>query len=453
MISEEQIKLILDLGKSAASTKEVQLALEQLEKSTKATAQGYEVLERQTGVYEVMERRVVTTTKELNVEVSKEQQFYAALLPTIGDMNIKTEELAMVTNKVRGTGGASGYGILGASYAVQDFTSQLGTRGLGGALGAIQNNIPILIASLGAGAGLAGAVSIVAVGVGLLYDNWGKLKDYWTGGETEKEAERMKKLAEETTKAKEATEALVKVLPQWQRQPAADVKRAVESFGGEAVLKELSESLVRGYGDFGKEINRTQAQTLMTNLMQGDPSAIRFLRDLPTRGAVGTVLQGGKTPEEAAKAADDLNRRREKEQVDFEKAQAQKAEERRKEMAQQRKEEQDEEAKFFDQMEEEVRTDKDKRVKDSMHLGRSVGKAFENKNKETARPTNLRPVPLIPEGANQAEVERATMDTQRTVIENQGLLVQKLRAIEQANRAAKRVNQALVTHTESPMPR
>ncbi|WP_165063435.1 hypothetical protein [Paludisphaera rhizosphaerae] len=70
-----------------------------------------------------------------------------------------------------------GYGnaIQTTAFAVQDFTSVLGTQGLGRAIGSVQNNIPSLITQLGGAAGLAGAISIVSIGAGLLYDNWDKL--------------------------------------------------------------------------------------------------------------------------------------------------------------------------------------------------------------------------------------------------------------------------------------
>ena len=35
-----------------------------------------------------------------------------------------------------------GMSMMATSYAVQDFTSQLDTRGLAGAISAVQNNIP-----------------------------------------------------------------------------------------------------------------------------------------------------------------------------------------------------------------------------------------------------------------------------------------------------------------------
>jgi len=71
------------------------------------------------------------------------------------------KDLDETTNKQKGLGQSA----LQASYTIQDFTSQLGTRGLAGALGAVQNNIPGILASMGAGAGLsAGAQNQPAMG-------------------------------------------------------------------------------------------------------------------------------------------------------------------------------------------------------------------------------------------------------------------------------------------------
>jgi len=80
-----------------------------------------------------------------------------------------------------------GSSVLSTSYAIQDFTSVLGTQGLAGGLRAVQNNVPIIVQQLAAGgmsaasaASLAGAVGIVTVGVGLLVDNWESLVNLWS---------------------------------------------------------------------------------------------------------------------------------------------------------------------------------------------------------------------------------------------------------------------------------
>lgn len=88
--------------------------------------------------------------------------------------------------------------VLDASYAVQDFTSVLsGGGGLTRAIGSVQNNIPILLTRLGVGAGLAGTVSLVTVGLGAAIP----LLMQFAGASNEA-AEASKKLADEAAKLK-----------------------------------------------------------------------------------------------------------------------------------------------------------------------------------------------------------------------------------------------------------
>lgn len=68
---------------------------------------------------------------------------------------------------VRGIGTNAGQAALQMSYFVDDM--QYGLRG-------IMNNIPMLITSLGAGAGLAGVIGIAAVAVSVLWDKFGGAK-------------------------------------------------------------------------------------------------------------------------------------------------------------------------------------------------------------------------------------------------------------------------------------
>jgi hypothetical protein len=238
-----------------------------------------------------------------------------------------------------GTSGRSGQGILGTSYAVQDFTSVLaGGQGLGRALASVQNNIPILVSSLGAGAGLAGVISIVSVGIGLLIDNWGSIQKLWKSGETEEETERMKKLAKAIDDAREATEKLLKTPAPWRQAAGKDIQRAVGAFGGEAVTNAITGGLVRFQGDFGPQANRQMAETLITNLRRGDPAAIELLKDLGIGGPIGQVLEGGRTPEEQQKFGAEQAKREAQELEAAKKHQEQLAKEKQREEEQAEKE-------------------------------------------------------------------------------------------------------------------
>ncbi len=132
-----------------------------------------------------------------------------------------------------------GRGVMQASYAIQDFTSVLGNQGFIGALNSIQNNIPLILTSLGAGAGLAGIISILSVGIGLLVSNFGKLTEGWKDGQTEAETKRMKDLAEAIDHAREAGKKFLDQQAEEAKTPQKALERAETMFGGEAVRKIL----------------------------------------------------------------------------------------------------------------------------------------------------------------------------------------------------------------------
>ncbi len=111
--------------------------------------------------------------------------------------------------------------------------------GVSRALSAIQNNIPQTVMALGMGGGLAGAISVVSVGAGLLVSNWGKLNDWWKGEETEKEAKRMEELAKHTKEARQATEKLLTARSPEEKRPGAAIDKAIAEFGGPAVNREI----------------------------------------------------------------------------------------------------------------------------------------------------------------------------------------------------------------------
>lgn len=296
-MDDETIRLILDMGGSAASVEEVRKKLDALKGTTHTTADAYEVLERQVGEYEVLERRVVQTTQQ----VVQAQAVEVDMLQRLG---IETQVAASASAKMGhelGKDGNFGRGVQSAAFAIQDFTSVLGTQGFGRALGAVQNNIPIVVASLGAGAGLAGAISIVSIGVGLLIDNWDKLTGAWGKGETAEETKRQKDLAKAIEATAAATEKLLKTPGPEQRAAGKDIQRAIDAFGGHAVQKEIEEALKAKQGDFGAEANRKMARDFVSRLLAGDKRAVEMLGDLDLHGDIGAVLRGGKTPEERFK--------------------------------------------------------------------------------------------------------------------------------------------------------
>lgn len=164
MNNDEIIRLVLDLV-NTQDPAEVARKLDQLKRNVQGVADTYEVLERQVGEYEVAEGKAANAMDEAVRKAVEETQARRAL----------NEVLATTVVTTTDGQGKMGRAILQTSYAVQDFTSQLGNQGLVGALNAVQNNITGILSGMGAGAGLAGVVSVVAVGAGLAYQNWDKL--------------------------------------------------------------------------------------------------------------------------------------------------------------------------------------------------------------------------------------------------------------------------------------
>lgn len=107
-------------------------------------------------------------------------EFYKAQSKLARELEQQQVLFDQLTGKPGGGGGAGGQGILGASYAMQDFISVLtGGGGLGRALGSITNNIPALLTGLGAGAGLTGIISglftLMVAGVPAIEKWWGAI--------------------------------------------------------------------------------------------------------------------------------------------------------------------------------------------------------------------------------------------------------------------------------------
>lgn len=117
-INDEIIRLVLDLTKSAGS-EETLNSLKKLRASVVEAAETYEVLERQVGEYEVLQRQVAATQNMVVTTIDKEVQFYRNLIPTVGLLNVRTDELGGSMGRLTGQNRMGGQGILGASYAVQ----------------------------------------------------------------------------------------------------------------------------------------------------------------------------------------------------------------------------------------------------------------------------------------------------------------------------------------------
>ena len=291
MINEDTIRLILEMTGSR-SIEEVTRKLQEQKSATEELAESYNVLERE---YEVVQQKVSNRTKE----ASEERARSAAIVNKIVDEEIdamrRAQQQADQTAKGKE---ALGRSVLQTSYIVQDFTSVLaGGGGLSRALASVQNNIPLLLTGLGAGAGLAGTVSLVSVALGGAIP----LLDAFTGKQTEsakatKElADQMERIAKlktpEQEKQQKTIEEFIKEQPggvvlqgiqqalQQRARPQAQraVRESIEQFG---VVQETEEQMMERWApQIAKD-----AATILKGATEND-------QDL------GTLLQlAGETP-------------------------------------------------------------------------------------------------------------------------------------------------------------
>ena len=222
-MSDERIGLELDLGQSIADVRALDAALQTMSVSTS----GHVV----TGMH----------------------QFDQSVKATASSARIASNAVAEAQRSTADFG----RGIQSVSYIVQDFTSVVGSQGLAGGLRAVQNNIPQLLTQLGSGAGLAGVVSLVALGVGLLVDNWGRLTAAFKGGATQEEIKAMEDLAEA---AKKANDAILKTAESVEGDEVTARKRnfrqsLVEYGGGKKLLDDLSKGNEQDRVFFAQRIN------------------------------------------------------------------------------------------------------------------------------------------------------------------------------------------------------
>lgn len=171
-MNEEQIRLILEVT-GTGTIEEAINKLQGMKRAGQEVAQTYEVLGQ---TYEVAERQVESATDAAVRAAMEQTQAQRALSLALEETSGDMKALETSTVSTHTATGDMGRGILQASYAVQDFTSVLaGGQGLTKALGAVQNNIPVLLTGLGMGSGMAGAISLVSVGVGALIPLLGSL--------------------------------------------------------------------------------------------------------------------------------------------------------------------------------------------------------------------------------------------------------------------------------------
>lgn len=206
---------------------------------------------------------------------------YDQLLAKVGSVQKATNIVNGVPTGGRNVGGA----VLEISRAVED--AQYGAAG-------VLNNIPGIIAMLGGPAGLAGVISLVAVGITVLARNWGKFAGEISNDEMLSKAGRsleglqdaikkLKKEMEEVPRFGTAA-ALEQAEKQAKARQRADAENAkMEPDGGPdaEARREARNEAVKRFGGTDK-----LAKILAQNEIGNDPNnALKFLDD--TRGRFG----------------------------------------------------------------------------------------------------------------------------------------------------------------------
>jgi archaellum component FlaC len=174
MNDDEIIRLILDTGPSPENVERIIGKLQSLKTTGQQLEQAYEVVGDS---FQVMESKVETASDAAVRALVEQTTAQKNLAMALEDTAVATQTTVVSAGGLGQTmskEGNLGRGVLQASFAFQDFTSQM-DQGFARAAASVQNNIPIILSSLGAGAGMAGVISVVTVGLGLLAQNWDKV--------------------------------------------------------------------------------------------------------------------------------------------------------------------------------------------------------------------------------------------------------------------------------------
>jgi hypothetical protein len=225
--NDETFKLILDLGNSSQVVQKLTMDLESEKAKLLQLVDGY-------------------AKGDIALAEFRKQH------ETLGGSIVQTKGLIDQLTGQPGGRGNPGQGMLGLSYAIQDFTSQLGTRGLVGALGAVQNNIPGILMSLGTSAGLTGVISVLSVGLGAAIP----LLQKAFGAELEENIDRGKeKLKEFEAQVRKVHDAVLQMMQKpttVEEESAASIKAVLETRpNAEMAVKGVAANLTKGEVEAG----------------------------------------------------------------------------------------------------------------------------------------------------------------------------------------------------------
>ncbi len=483
----ETIRLVLDMGPSAATATDVAKKLDQVKTSAHGGAEGFRELE--------------------------------------------TASIAVGTagTHAMGAPGASGRGLMGASYAIQDFTSVLtGGGGITRALGAVTNNFDQLATAAGATAkqaaalsiGFTGFVALLPVVIPLFQKAWEALTGGPGGGEGITKA--LDAVDARLHSAKEKAEDIAK---SFERIATASTKaetkgvKGLESVITEAPTEAITSGLTRAIAptEFGAKLdertrqklanleaardaaiqqkdrdfaageldrllleakkvivaeNRKRAAALLGEAVQpggAGAGARERIADLATRfpdafpqGFANAVqaaspeavarqerfekdLEARKQVQERIKRdTEERNRKLEQNAKDEARAPL--------EAARQKKERDDRADRLNlqgqqeeDRMREEQEKDKDDRVRESQQLARGVNRGLQQREQGFNRAPVGQHLPTIPQGATPQE-------TMRVLIDSQARLEANSRMDREALRRAREINQKIRSAATAGLP-
>lgn len=252
-MQDEVIRLILDMGQSGKTVDDVRARLDTLGASTKKAADAYEVLDtvinRSVGVvgtYQVAtDRANVALDAQVRaaMEATQAQQAMGRILD---EMGTHTAVAAAGVDSLKGKGGKGGHGLMGASYAAQDFITVVSMGGgWGRAMFSMANNITPVLANLGVGMGLAGAIGLVvtaaSTGVSAL-ESWWKAAD---SDKADAAKEKLQEIEEQVKRTNAEFDKLSKAPTHYEKQSADAIrdvlsKRPNAEAAGRAVAANLT---------------------------------------------------------------------------------------------------------------------------------------------------------------------------------------------------------------------
>ncbi|HWE39529.1 MAG TPA: hypothetical protein VG406_23470 [Isosphaeraceae bacterium] len=255
---------ILD-GVAAAEAREADAAAA----AARSMAQAAAAASSQVGTYEVLGgtyELVGDALEELANDQAIAARGSAGLAQATTAAATATAAAAATAQQAHGGFHNFGFQVLFASQAIEDFSYGL-DQGLAQAFRNTLNNIPLLVMAFGGGPGLAGGISIAAVGASVLVEHWSQLTARFRDSEPaiQADARRLEELGRVTKKTAEETAEFNRL-----KKEQAQVERAITEIP--AAWKKQAQAVQEAYDETGAgEI----AEALAANRLGGDEGVTR----------------------------------------------------------------------------------------------------------------------------------------------------------------------------------